>query len=744
MEPYRDSIEHITDELKRVDLMIRRALTIARDHHSQGNEEYRGLVISEPEIESLLEAGEFLLHHWRKQDSVKVKLEPFNDKLDEARTTIDQRRELTAKTGRRLTLPYLAERFGLSAAEVDLLLIALAPELEPRYETLYAYLQDDVTRHRPSVNLALNLICRSDREKLLVRRSFSPGAPLVHFQMIELLEESHDRQPTLLRKFMKIEDSLLRFLLDHPPTSLPLGTYLAPTLTIDALEVDDTTRANLTNLIDSLGRAGFSNTIVRVVADNRAEQESVAQALAQALHRPLITVQASDLESGSAKINGMVRDAALLDAAIAILAADTATTPSAEEQPKPGSQPVKFWPLLDNAPGPIFALGSAAAFPDLPQEARIWRVEIPPADFTLRQQTWQTTLAGVPGDVDADRLAETFRFSGPRIRQTTALAYSLAALRNPSNPAPEMQDVLAAGRSLSAPTLTRFATAIQPRYEWDDIVLPDEKKQQLQHIAERVRHRGTVHRDWGFAEKLSRGKGLNVLFTGASGVGKTMAAEVLAKDLSLVLYQIDLSSVVSKYIGETEKHLSAIFHEAEMSQNLLFFDEADSLFGKRTEVKDAHDRYANLEVNYLLQRIEQYEGLVVLSTNLQRNLDDAFLRRMHDVVDFPLPDEKQREQIWRRHIPKAAPLANDVDFAFLARQFKLTGGIIKNAVMTAAFLAASGTKKTIGMPEMIRAVKIELQKQGKLVMKTDFGKYFETAQTSADEPAEKPAKKNLM
>lgn len=736
MEPYRDSIEHLTDELKRVDLMVRRALTIARDQQAKGNEEYRGLVISEPEIESLLEAGEFLLHHWRKQDSLRVKLEPFDQKLEEARKTIDQRRELTVKTGRRLALPYLAERFSLSGAEVDLLLIALAPELEPRYETLYAYLQDDVTRHRPSVNLALNLICRSDREKLLVRRSFSPGAPLMHFQMIDLIEETHDRQPTLLRKFMKIEDGLLRFLLDHPPTSLPLGKFVSPSLTIEALEVNDATRAKLTNLVDSLGRAGLANTIVRVVADTRTEQESIAEALAQALNKPLITVQAGDLESGAGKINGMVREAALLDAAIAIVAPDAGATPPAEEQPKPSAQPKNFWTMLESAPGPIFALGTAAAFTDLPQEARVWRVEIPAPDFESRQQAWQTTLAGTKGGVDADQLADAFRFGGPRIRQTTSLAYSLAALRNPSNPAPVLQDVLDAGRSLSAPTLTQFATAIQPRYEWDDIVLPDEKKQQLQHIAERVRHRGTVHRDWGFAEKLSRGKGLNVLFTGASGTGKTMAAEVLAKDLSLVLYQIDLSTVVSKYIGETEKHLSAIFREAEMSQNLLFFDEADSLFGKRTEVSDAHDHYANLEVNYLLQRIEQYEGLVVLSTNLQRNMDEAFLRRMHDVVDFPTPDERQREQIWRRHIPQAAPLDGDVDFGFLARQFKLTGGVIKNAVMTAAFLGASQAKKTIGMAEMIRAVRMELQKQGKLVMKSDFGKYFDTAQ--------KPAEKEVM
>ena len=485
IEPYRDSIEHLTDELKRVDLMIRRALTIARDHHPKTGEEYRGLVISETEIEALLESGEFLLHHWHKQNSVKAKLEPFDEKLEETRKNIDERREATAKTGRRLTLPYVAERFGLSAAEVDLLLIALAPELEPRYETLYAYLQDDVTRHRPSVNLALNLICRSDREKLFARRFFAPGAPLMHFQMFDLLAEQHDLQPTLLRKFLKIDDSLLRFLLEHAPTALPLGSFVAPRTTIEALEVDEATRTKLNNLVDSLERAGLSNTIVRVVVDTRPEQEAAAEALAQALHKPLITVQATDLESGSPKVNGMLRDAALLDAVLAIFA--SAATPSTqEEQSKQPAQPANIWAGLEKMTGPVLALGPASAFPDLPHEARIWRVELTAPDFELRQHAWQTTLAGVGGDADPDRLADTFRFGGPRIRQASTLAYSLAALRNPSNPAPAMDDLLEAGRSLSAPNLSRFATMIQPRYEWADIVLPEDKRQQLEHIAARL------------------------------------------------------------------------------------------------------------------------------------------------------------------------------------------------------------------------------------------------------------------
>ena len=234
-----------------------------------------------------------------------------------------------------------------------------------------------------------------------------------------------------------------------------------------------------------------------------------------------------------------------------------------------------------------------------------------------------------------------------------------------------------------------------------------------------MKFRRRVHGEWGFGRMLSRGKGLNVLFTGPSGTGKTMAAEVLANALSLEFLQIDLSSVVSKYIGETEKNLSAIFQECGQSQVLLFFDEADSLFGKRTEVKDAHDRYANIEVNYLLQRVEQYEGIVVLATNLQRNLDDAFLRRMSEVIEFPFPDESLREQIWRAHFPKEAPKSDNIDFQFLARQFETTGGNIKNIVLAAAFLVAKRELEnpTIQMSDLILATAMESRKEGKLCTK---------------------------
>jgi SpoVK/Ycf46/Vps4 family AAA+-type ATPase len=727
MEPYADSLEHLSDELKRVDLLVRSALIVARAASPKKDNAFRGLVISEPDIDGMLDSGEFLSQYWRQQEAVYPSLEPLDARLRVLRRNIDERLALGTKSGRRLTLPFLAQSYALSPAEVDLLLIALAPEFEPRYETLYAYLQDDVTRNRPSVHLALNLICCNDREKLRARQFFGPCAPLIRFQMLELLEDPHDRQPTLLRKFLKLEEPLLRWLLENSSAVLQFGVFVAPRAAIDDLEVSGETRRQLQHLSQCLNDGGSARTIVRFTGTSGEEMRAAAEGVSRAIGKPLVMVSAEEAENAKSNLSVLARDCTLLNAALVLAASEAAAEPDSEGRPVPAKQE-KVWSILDHVPGPVFALGPPEAFPSLPGESvRIWRLEFPPPDYALRCECWQSALAKVHSDVDPGRLADTFRFGGAEIRKVVGMAVSLAALRDPAHLAPVPADLLEAGRSLTAANLSRYAIPIQPRYSWDDIVLPDEKMRQLRNVAARFEHRRTVNRDWGFGEKMSRGKGLNILFTGLSGVGKTMAAEVLASALSLVLYQIDLSAVVSKYVGETEKSLSAIFREAELSQSLLFFDEADSFFAKRGEVQQAHDRYANFEVNYLLQRIEQFEGIVVLATNLQRNIDDAFLRRIHEVIDFSMPDEALRERIWRHHIPRGAPVGTDIDFAFLARQFRFSGANIKNSVLSAAYLAA-GKSKPIGMAEMIQGVRMEFEKQGKLVMKSDFGRHFAATQ----------------
>ncbi len=282
----------------------------------------------------------------------------------------------------------------------------------------------------------------------------------------------------------------------------------------------------------------------------------------------------------------------------------------------------------------------------------------------------------------------------------------LSRVATPGSEAPDLV-LWRAGRALSRPRLDELAQRLKPVAGWDDLILPEAQMATLHQIAAHVRHRLKVYEDWGFAGKGSRGLGISALFAGESGTGKTMAAEVLANELALDLYRIDLSAVVSKYIGETEKNLRRVFDAAEESGALLLFDEADALFGKRAEVKDSHDRYANIEVSYLLQRMEAYRGLAIVTTNHKSALDPAFQRRLRFIVQFPFPDQGQREAIWRGIFPTATPL-DGVDYAKLAR-LNVAGGNIRNIALNAAFLAAE-TCEPVRMYHPLRAAHSEYAK----------------------------------
>ena len=285
--------------------------------------------------------------------------------------------------------------------------------------------------------------------------------------------------------------------------------------------------------------------------------------------------------------------------------------------------------------------------------------------------------------------------------------------------------------AISFPTvLLRPITRLPPGFTWEDLVLPPRQLELLRSISAYLRHRDLVLSEWGYERAVARTQGLKVLFAGESGTGKTMAAQVLAHGLGLELFRIDLATIVSKYIGETEKNLDRIFTAAEGSNAVLFFDEADALFGKRSEVSDSHDRYANIEVAYLLQKMESYPGAVMLATNFRRNIDDAFLRRLDFVIDFPFPEPEDRVRIWRLLLPTTAPLAEDLDLEFLATQFKLSGGAIRNCSLAAAFLAAEDGG-LITMEHLVRAVAIEYGKLGRLTLESDFERFHATIQTPA-------------
>jgi hypothetical protein len=329
---------------------------------------------------------------------------------------------------------------------------------------------------------------------------------------------------------------------------------------------------------------------------------------------------------------------------------------------------------------------------------------------TEQQAAWAAQLGEKAGGAPA-LLAGQFDLGVPAIREITRQA--LADTHDDSLTDRLWKGALAATR----PRLDALAQHIEPKAKWDDIVLPPAEMKLLNQIADQVGKRSTVYEDWGFREKSSRGLGINALFAGESGTGKTMAAEVLANHLKLNLHRIDLSAVVSKYIGETEKNLRRLFDAAEDGGAVLFFDEADALFGKRSEVKDSHDRYANIEINYLLQRMEAYRGLAILATNMKSALDPAFLRRLRFIVNFPFPGAPERKAIWRKVFPDQTPVSG-LDFDRLAR-LNITGGHIHNIAMNAAFLAAQAGQP-VGMPLVLDAARTEFRKLDRPINEGDF------------------------
>ena len=370
---------------------------------------------------------------------------------------------------------------------------------------------------------------------------------------------------------------------------------------------------------------------------------------------------------------------------------------------------------METFPDVAFVIGTRPWMPqDLIGKHAFVKVEFPAPDAEARRYIWESQIDGyeVAADVDLGALASKFRFTHGQVRDALYAARNQARWRSGGQPDLTEEGLYTACRAQSDEKLAALTRKIRPRYTWDDIVLQEDALAQLRELCQWVEFRDRVLGEWGFGTKLSGGKGVNALFSGPSGTGKTMAAEVVANALRLDLSKIDLSQVVSKCIGETEKNLDAIFAGADKANAIICFDEVDSLFGKRSEVRDSHDRYANIEISYLLQKMEEYEGVAILASNLRQNLDDAFVRRLTFTVHFPFPDNAERRRIWASIWPRGTLLAEDVDFEFLSRQFKMSGGNIRNIALAAAFLAAKDGG-AITMAHLLHGTRREYQKLGK-------------------------------
>ena len=546
-------------------------------------------------------------------------------------------------------LAAIARRGRLEGVEAQVLALLASVELDPRRQRLLGYVQDDVTKTRPTL--------------ATLRRVFGEAG------VRAVAPEGRLRCAALVT----VDEAAA-----WGTQVVTLATGVTWALVGDSSLEPDLPR-DATVYVPSVDPSG--RPLVLVSGDDRVRRLQTAMT-ATAGNAFLVTSS----PTSDAGWQAVVRQATVAGMAVVLEVEETLTTDA------------RWW--VDRADHVPWAVSCRGEIPleDVPR--RPW-VDVRADDPEATDEEWHLAL----GDTDRH---------GHRL--------SAEQLRLVSDAMPGSgYDIDAAVRRLASGPLDKLARRIRPTRTWDDIILSSDRIAQLRELTSRYRHRDTVYSDWGFPSFPS--SGLVALFSGSSGTGKTLAAEIVAGDLGLDLYKLDLSSVVSKYIGETEKNLEKVFNAASAGNLVLFFDEADSLFGKRSEVTDARDRYANIEVSYLLQRLEAYDGLVVMATNFQKNIDDAFLRRIHVGIDFPLPEEPERAAIWQHAFPPGAP-TKDLDWEFLARQFKLAGGNIKGAALHAAFLAAElGTPITMEM--VMLALKREFQKLGRLRTSSEFGKYTE-------------------
>ncbi len=609
----------------------------------------------------------------------------------------------------------LGQRFGLAAPELDILLVALAPEVDPRYERLYAYLQDDVTRKRPSVDLILNLLAATAEEKLAGRRHFLPASPLLRHQLLQLYEDPPGAHATFLTRYCKVDEGIVDYLLGGDGTALHPDdclTVFPADHRIAETPLTETQRETMPRLLAE-GRA-----VLHLRGVSGSGRRTVAAYLARRSGRDLLCFDPSRaLVRGEEDFPGIcrraVREARLREALLYVAEVDALLDDDREARLREFSQALEDWD------GPTVLAGELPWRPlSLYRSRPFARVELAIPDFAERARLWRREATGLSAE-DLEAVAARFNFTPGQIRAAAHSAGQSARTRQGVGARIQAGELFEACRRHSNQKLGDLARKIDPRHGWDDIVLPADALEQLREVCRQAVHRPLVLGQWGFERKLSYGKGLNVLFSGPPGTGKTLAAEVIARDLGLDLYQIDLSRVVSKYIGETEKNLDKIFTEARTSNAILLFDEADALFGKRSEVKDAHDRYANIETGYLLQKMEEYEGIAILATNLRGNLDEAFIRRMSFCVEFPFPREEERRLIWEKIWPSQAPRRTDLPLERMADRFEISGGNIKNIALAAAFLAAHDGAE-IAVRHLLRATRREYQKMGKILDDGDF------------------------
>jgi len=615
------------------------------------------------------------------------------------------RLERTREAGVDAPLPVALERLALSATEAEVAWLLVACELEPGLRIIAHRLSPEPTAEL-TLEVLRHIVYRREARTLASHELGPDGRLWRAGLLVEVGPTAVGgwRRPVRIAdRVVTLAEGTRRF----DPTLARLGRFALDAIPLDAVIAPDDRRSLAREAI-----AGARSCVI-AVGPTGAGRRTLLAAAARGTGRAVIEIDATRLGAGpelAVELAQLARECTILDALPLIrrfeaLAAD-ATSGRSDRR-------AQALDIFASFAGPVLitATGAAAAGVGAMTGRPVVVVELDRPRETDRIELWRSSLVDAP-EVLVERAA-SFPLTVPMIRAAAATAVARAASRRSP---PEAHDVRAGLRSALEERFAGLATRIDWNQSWDDLVLPDEQLDQVAELLARIRHRRKVFEEWGFAGKLAKGLGVSALFSGPPGTGKTMVAGLLAGELGVDLYQVDLSRVVSKWIGETEKNLGTLFDAAESGAAILLFDEADSMFGKRTEVRSSNDRYANLEVNYLLQRLEAFTGITLLTTNHETAIDPAFRRRIAMHVQFPVPEVEERARLWRALLPASAEVDPDVDFGSLATRFEISGGYIRNAILRAAFFAAD-EDSIISSEHLVLAAQLEIESMGRVTVR---------------------------
>lgn len=764
--PYIDHLDYLQAELARLDALIRlemERMAIREEAQDELTRNYPGLALTREEMLRLLdESGS------RKQSrtsQARSRLSQWEEPLRALEEELELRCKVSEACGILLPLRRIAACYGLTPYERDCLLVAIALQIDIKYGKLFGFLQDDATNQRPTVSLTMRLLGDDEADPHPLLRSWLPGGALRERLLVTLGNRPIDEHASVLAAaIIKPDEGITQYVLQPERLDPRLRQSVSLLEAVESAVMRGVDGSSLDGMDAKTSAQGLAAWLMkRKQPDERARAVDAPSPVTFLLHGPAgsgraelaaeacaragVTLlladvgrMAEDSAGLASTLQLLCREAALRQAVIGLQQADLL---NAREEPG------VFWRIVHDyqasVAGTVLLMSEEHLVPtpsatyDIPIVEIRFQLPSVRERAALWQRYAQQSGRALDQSVNWLAIAEQYKLTEGSIRDAWRLASSLAEWRTArtasSNetaadrtPVLELsltaEDIREACRRQKQHRLGDIATRIVPQCRVEQLVLPPDQLRRIHQIISQLHNRHQVLTEWNFHGKLSRGKGTNVLFAGPPGTGKTMAAEAIAGELGLDLYRIDLSQIISKYIGETEKNLRRLFTEAEHSNAVLLFDEADALFGKRSEVKDSHDRHANTEIAYLLQKMEEYEGMSILATNLQHNMDEAFARRMAFRIEFQIPDEEHRYRLWKSMFPPESPRAADIDFSYLARHLRLSGGSIKNAALTAAYLA-SGEGTAIGMRHMIAAVKQEFDKLGKLCLREDFGPYYD-------------------